>query len=148
MAKSFSSLKELERYLNKQIQNTLQNEVFAEVKDTMQKKIDKDVYEAYTPYSTDGVTPHYQRTGKLRESIEKSLNGNTLIVENTRSENGRDIVEVIESGKGYTWGYSRNLNEEIGSRPFVESTKNELRNSNKLEQAMKKGLKKQGLSIE
>lgn len=146
---SFDSLKDLERYVNSKIKNTMENEVFKEVKETMQEHIQKDVYDAYTPYSTDGKTGHYERTYKLLDSIEQSMeNDNTLVVENTRSENGRDIVEVIESGKGYKWGYTRNLDDEIGARPFVENTKDELRNSNKIERAMKTGLRKQGLDVE
>lgn len=146
---SFDSLKDLERYVNIKIKNSLQNEVFKEVKETMQEHIQKDVYGAYTPYSTDGVTPHYERTHKLLDSIEQIMeNDNTLVVENTRKENGRDIVEVIENGKGYQWGYKRNLDEEIGSRPFVGNTRDELRNSNKVEQAMKNGLRKQGLEVD
>ncbi|WP_137743249.1 hypothetical protein [Robertmurraya siralis] len=146
---TFDDLKSLEKYLNSKINSALQNEVFSEVKKTMQQRIERDVYEAYTPYSTDGTTPHYQRTGKLNESIDKSMEGeNVLVVENTRNENGRDIVKVIEEGKDYEWGYKRNLDKEIGSRPFVKNTRDELSKSNKLERAMKDGLRRQGLNVE
>lgn len=146
---SFKNLKEFERFLQKQINNALQNEVKNEVEETMRDHIQKDVYEAYTPYSTDGVTPHYERTYELLRSIESNLVDNgVLSVENTRHEGDRDIVSVIEYGQGYQWGYVRNLDEEIGARPFVENTRHELEQTNKHVEALKKGLKRQGIDVE
>lgn len=146
---SFKNLKDLERFLQKQINNALQNEVKNEVEETMRNHIQKDVYEAYTPYSTDGVTPHYERTYELLRSIESNLiDDGVLSVENTRHEGDRYIVEVIEYGKNYQWGYTRNLDEEIGARPFVENTREELRQTNKHVEALKKGLKRQGIDVE
>lgn len=146
---SFKNLKELERFLQKQINNALQIEVKNEVEETMRSHIQKDVYEAYTPYSTDGKTPHYERTYELLRSIKSNLVDNgVLCVENTRHEGDRDIVSVIEYGRGYQWGYVRNLDEEIGARPFVANTKFELEQTNKHVEALKKGLKRQGVDVE
>lgn len=145
---SFNNLKELERFLQKQINNALQNEVKNEVEETMRDHIQKDVYEAYTPYSTDGKTPHYERTYELLRSIESNLIDNgVLSVENTRHEGNRNIVSVIEYGQGYQWGYVRNLDEEIGARPFVSNTRRELEQTNKHVEALKKGLKRQGVDV-
>jgi len=146
---SFKSLKELEKFLQKQINDALKNEVKNEVEETIRDHIQKDVYEAYTPYSTDGKTPHYERTYELLRSIESNLvDDGVLSVENTRHEGNRNIVEVIEYGQGYQWGYVRNLDEEIGARPFIENTREELRQTNKHVGALKKGLKRQGVDVE
>lgn len=146
---SFKNLKELEKYLQKQINDALQNEVKKEVEETMRDHIQKDVYEAYTPYSTDGATPHYERTYELLRRIESNLvNGGVLSVENTRHEGDRDIVSVIENGQGYQWGYVRNLDKEIGERPFVKNTRREIEQTNKHVEALKKGLKRQGVDVE
>lgn len=143
------NINELKKYLQKQINDVLQNEVKNEVEETMRNHIQKDVYEAYTPYSTDGKTPHYERTYELLRSIESNLvDDGMLSVENTRHEGDRDIVSVIEYGQGYQWGYVRDLDEEIGARPFVENTREELRQTNKHVEALKKGLKRQGLDVE
>lgn len=138
MAKNMA---ELAAMLEKKFKSSLENEVKQEVTETMQEHIQSDVYDAYTP-------THYDRTYQLMDDIEgEMINENTLKVENTRSENGRDIVEVIETGKGYEWGYIRNLDEEIGARPFVENTKEELRSTGKHIEAFKRGLKREGIDV-
>jgi hypothetical protein len=144
----FSDLSQLEKYLNGLINNALDTNVKETAKETMQLHIQRDVYAAYSPYSTDGKTPHYERTGQLLQDVEGHLiDNNTLVIEDTRSENGRDIVKVIEEGKGYQWGYKRNLDEEIGARPFVENTYVELA-SGLARESLKQGLKRQGLDVE
>jgi len=145
----FKDLKQLEKFINSQMKDVLETTVFEEVKSTMQSHIQSDVYEKYTPYSTDGSTPHYERTYELMNSIEKKMESdNVLVVENTRHEGNRDIVGVIEYGTGYQWGYKRNLDKEIGARPFVENTIEDLSDGVKLNNAMKKGLKAKGISVE
>lgn len=146
--KGFSDLDNLFKHIEKKyIKNSLNTSVKKEAVKTMQEHIQKDVYDAYTPYSTDGKTPHYERTGKLLKEIEAELiDENTLVIENTRSENGRDIVDIIEHGKGYDWGYVRNLDEEIGARPFVENTRKSL-SDGRVEKIIKDDLRKRGLNV-
>ena len=144
----FSNLNQLEKYLNDKIRNALDTNVAETAKETMQMHIQRDVYATYTPYSTDMETPHYIRTGQLLQDVEHSMiNDNTLEIKDTRNENGRDIVEVIEEGKGYEWGYRRDLDEEIGARPFVENTAIDLEKG-LAKEALKQGLKRQGLIVE
>lgn len=141
---TFKSLKDLVNYVNENyVKSALENEVFEEVKEEMQDKIQTITYDRYEP-------THYERTGTLLETIEKEmLNDNTLAVENTRSdiEHGvqKDVTEIIEKGRGYTWGYVRNLDEEIGPRPFIAETRESLQKSDKLKRAIKKGLERQGI---
>jgi hypothetical protein len=142
-----NNLSELEKYLNDFIEVALETSTKPIVIETMQMHIQKDVYAAYTPYSTDGKTPHYERTGKLLQDVEAKVEGNTLILEDTRSENGRDIVNIIENGGHYDWGYKRNLDQEIGKREFVKNTYDELA-SGLARESLKQGLKRQGLSVE
>jgi hypothetical protein len=145
-----NQLKEIEKKLNKKIHDAMKDEVFEKVRDVMQDHIMDDVYKKYTPYSTDGKTPHYERTYELirDETIDgKMINDNTLEVKNTRSENDRNIVEVIETGKGYEWGYTRNLDEEIGDRPFIKNTRKDLLEHGQHINALKLGLKKRGVDV-
>jgi hypothetical protein len=139
---NFKNLKDLEKSLNKYINNALQKEVKENVEETMRDKIQTEVYDAYTP--TD-----YVRSYELLESIEGKLESDgVLSVENTRQEAGKDIVKIIETGKGYTWGYKRNLDEEIGERPFVAETKEELHRTESYKKAFKEGMKRQGVDLE
>jgi hypothetical protein len=142
-----NNISELEKYLNDFIEVALETSTKPIATETMQMHIQKDVYAAYTPYSTDGKTPHYERTGKLLQDVEAKVEGNTLILEDTRSENGRDIVSIIENGGHYDWGYKRNLDQEIGKREFVKNTYDELA-SGLARESLKQGLKRQGLDVE
>lgn len=143
----FNTMNQLEKYLNDIIKEALNTDVAEIAKENMQLHIQRDVYKPYTPYSTDGKTPHYERTGELLQDVETTVEGNTLILEDTRSENGRDIVKVIEEGKGYEWGYKRNLDTEIGKRPFVENTFEDL-SKGLANESLKQGLKRQGINVE
>ena len=138
----FDSLDELMKYIQQQITSSLEDDVAKDSIELMKQHIQEDVYNAYTPYSTDGITPHYERTYKLLNSNESEmLDENTLMLTNTRHEGDRDIVAVIESGQGYGWGYTRDLDEEIGARPFMKNTKDDLKDG-KLREYMKKALEK------
>lgn len=146
---NFSNLNELKKYLQEQITDSLKTDVSEKSIELMEEHIKKDVYEAYTPYSTDSRTPYYKRTYKLLNSNETNMiDDNTLELTNTRSEEERDryIVSVIEYGKGYEWGYTRNLDEEIGERPFIENTAKDLKDG-KAKDFMAEALKKRGLNV-
>jgi phage gpG-like protein len=142
----FNSLDELEKYLNDLIEVALETNVKQTAEETMKMHIQKDVYTPYTPMS-------YERTGKLLQDVEaKMIDSNTLSLEDTRNEepdveNGRDVIKTIEKGKGYQWGYTRNLDEVIGARPFVQNTYDELA-SGSARESLKQGLKRQGLNVE
>lgn len=138
---SFKSINALEKFINQKLSDVLKNEVFEAIREEMQEKVQTVVYDQYDPRD-------YQRTEKLMRDIEKSmLDENTLIVENTRRDGDKEIVPIIEYGVGYTWGYVRNLDEEIGPRPFVEETRKSLQNSDKLKNAIKNGLRMRGFTV-
>lgn len=146
---TFKNVKELEKYLQKQITNSLKTDVSKKSIELMKEHIEEDVYKAYTPYSTDGITPHYERTYKLLNSNEANMiDDNTLELTNSRSDekSSRYIVPVIEYGKGYEWGYTRDLDEEIGERPFMRNTAKDLRDG-KAKEFMAEALKKRGLNV-
>jgi hypothetical protein len=140
---TFNNLKEMLEYIQKQANETLQDEVFETTRDVMQEHIQEDVYDAYTPAD-------YERTYELisDDNIEGKVADNTLTVKNTRHDGDRYVPEIIEEGKGYNWGYIRDLDEEIGARPFIANTKKDLQTNKQHVQAMKEGLKKRGLDVD
>ena len=148
----FNSLDKLLNYIQQQVQDAMQNEVAEEVVEVMTEDggtIDKTVYNAYTPYNLAGTDHHYHRTYQLKDPnnfSKEMIDENTLAVRSTRSEGDRDIAEVIESGVGYDWGlnsgYVRDLDKEIGARPFHEATVEELQSTGKHVEALKRGLEK------
>lgn len=135
MAKEFKNLNELFKFVEKQVQSTLRDEVAKVAVETMQKHVQEDVYDVYEPVM-------YERTGRLKREIEVDVvDDNTIAIENARYENGRNIAEIVETGQGYQY-YFEFYGEE---RPFTRNTREELKNTNKLKNAMAKGLNKRGI---
>ena len=159
MAKVCKNLKELEKELQEKIDIALLTDVAQVVTEVMQDHIAKDVYEVYSPKMYER---RLNENGLLDEkNINSSIEGNTLIIENNtlgssyyydpkskemkKSQNAdKEIAGVIESGRGYdihSWGYD----EE--PRPFIENTREELRDYEWHKKALKQGLQKQGLEV-
>lgn len=137
---TFNDLTSLFAYVEKVKKNAMETEVANQVKETLSENVITEVYDQYTP-------SRYKRTGGLYQEgnmESKMIDEDTLSVRSTRQEGSRDIVQIIESGKGY---YSRSLDEEIGPRPFHEKTAQELREKDLVERALIKGMKKQGIDV-
>jgi hypothetical protein len=146
---NFSNMNDLIKYLQGQVSDSLRRDVSEKVIDVVKDHIQKDVYDAYTPYSTDGITPYYERTYQLLEDVVSDpVYDDSIYITDTRSENGKDITEIIETGQGYTWGYRRNLDNEIGSRPFMENAKDEIQRDSIATNALKESLKLKGFNVE
>lgn len=138
---SFKNLKEMEKYINEQAKKALQNgkHVKNTVIETGKKHVDKDVYSVYTPKI-------YERTGLLRESWDVENTDDGIAVFNTRTDGDKYIPETIEYGINYDYsGYGYAYEQP---RPFIANTREELRNSNTLKEAMKKDLKNIGFNVE
>lgn len=137
--KKFKSLHELNSYLASQISSSLIN-VGEETKKTMQDRIDKDVYESYTPTT-------YKRTGKLKDDIEVSLTHNAVSITPTRSENEKYIPRIIETGEGYDWINSK-IYKTKQKRPFVQNTKEEIIDKKLHIKTLKSSLKQKKIIVE
>lgn len=142
---SFDNLNNLFKYLDRAVSSALENEVFNTTKGEMQHQIQNIVYDKYKPSD-------YERSGLLLKTISKSMpTENRLEVKNTRSDvddltgEKKDVSRIVEYGRGYTWGYVRDLDREIGPRPFTHETYKSLVTTDKLERAMEKGLNRQGI---
>lgn len=149
-----SNFRLIERQINMRINNALKREVASQVKKTMAKVIDVVVYARYQPYNRDGGSFHYHRTYQLKEkkNIKAYIkNPAQLYVRNVyRGVQNVDVPKIIETGKEYDWGYQtnpnwRNLDREIGARPFHQQTAEQLRVSRKHVEALRRGLHRQGI---
>lgn len=163
------NLKELKGELQKKVNKALQNDVAPVVKNTMIKHIDEDVYDVYEPstyvrrFNHSGIevqSPFDNTENTGLEDIDNIISivqNDTLIVENdtlgsrfyrdkkgkwkTSKNYNQPIAEVIETGHGYdVW-------DDAEPRPFIKNTRNELRETGKHAEALKKGLEKQGLKV-
>jgi hypothetical protein len=157
----FDNLNDLLKHIEKNVKESLEDDVAKEVKRVMKDHIETDVYDVYEPTS-------YKRTGKLKEDIDHSLieDGYTLSVRNTREENQygkhKNIAEIIETGIGYEkYKVSQGKIMKVSikpsrksgwkdwkPRPFTENTRLDLIRNKQHEDAMRKGLKKRGMEVE
>lgn len=128
-------------YIQNAIADSLNNEVFEEVKRTMNDHALSDVYAAYSPKR------YKRRMGLLNENIVGKVYGMKLEVEDVDQPNplgdppptvDKDLIEVIETGVGYDY-YSP------GPRPFVTNTAADLEGSNAHVRALAKGLAARGI---
>ena len=144
--KSFTSLSQLEAYLNEKIQIALDKNVAPVVKESIQTAVSDVVYGAGSP---NRYIRRNLRGGSLGDvgEMNHEISGNTLIVtDDAKSklpwENGRSLAENIEYGYGENW-YSV-------SRPFIngeDGARNILREDKSHIEAMKDGLRELGLTV-
>lgn len=129
------SWKELELQIMKAITEAMENEVKAGAIKCGEDHVETDVYDAYI---SDAENP-YSRTGLLKESFKgEMLDNSTLEITNTRTDGDRNVVEVVEYGRGY---YSNEMDEKIGARRFMMNTQEDLE-LGKARELLTEGLKK------
>lgn len=136
--------KQLEDYLNKKIASALKNELAKTAQEEMQIQIQETVYDVYEPVS-------YQRRmyddGLIDpRNIEITMHSDdTISLENIAYDGDKNVPLIVESGNGYFDGAPDVLTR---GRKFTEATRESLRKNNKLESAMIRGLKRQGLDAQ
>jgi hypothetical protein len=145
-------LKNLKTKLKSKIDDALRNEVAEIVTETMLSNIKTEVYDAYNPKRYER---RYDDGGIVDEgNIVSKVKGNTLTVENITMSNKEylpkgekpfKIAGVIEHGSGA--GYGEYDYYDPGARPFLEETRNDLIKNKQHIDAIKKGLKRQGIDV-
>jgi hypothetical protein len=151
----FNNFSSLKTYIKDSVKETLQNEVFEEIRDEEQKNIQSEVYDVYSPRK-------YRRRGMnggliSDENIKPILiNDTTLEVINETPPNAgyngttnKNLPELIEYGEGYK-GYHYDYPTDpafTSPRPFTESTIQSLKQSKRHVAALKRGLKSKGIDV-
>jgi hypothetical protein len=152
----FSSIKQLEVYINKLAKDTLQQKqsnVKEAVVDELVQSIDRNVYDAYTPSPKSPYTRQKDNGGLTdRDNFAVDSTSDGVAIYSTRKgENalGEDVTvaEIVSGYEPYSipdrWGYGY---EE--PRKFMEPARENLRGSRKLSDAFKRDLKVKGLNVE
>jgi hypothetical protein len=167
MTKFFNSTKDLFKYINEQIEDTMKDEVLETVRDVEQEKIQEVVYDAYRPtedrwerrYSNGGLM---DRDNIRIEEFDKTNDGYSMFIKNMTGGNPtanpvQDFTDapnylagIIEYGrpdkKGYyTWGSNHDF---MKPRPFTYETIRELERTLLHVHAMKRGLRRRGIQTE
>jgi hypothetical protein len=135
-----NSIAELKKYVDRMAQeamskgNSVKNTVIEEGK----KQVQKTVYDVYEP-------KEYSRTGKLKENWNWQDTTDGIEIINTRSDedSGKYIVDTVEYGRNYDYDFEYSNKP----RPFIENTRESLRNDDRLKNALKNDMKAQGLDV-
>lgn len=138
MAKNIKELaKQIEKLATKAMQDNANVKV-AVIKEG-RKQVEKTVYDVYDPVV-------YERSGDLKEQWDYENTKDGIAVFNYREddETGKDIVDTIEYGRNYDYEFEYSNKP----RPFIENTREALRNGNELTNALKKDMKQSGLKVE
>jgi len=164
---TFKNLNELFKYINKNIKETLNDEVADSVRFEEQKQIEKVVYEPYQPnaykrrrYSDDGL----QDVDMMVAVVEQR--GNEVILSVVNMAKGQDqedlyIAPLIEYGDPsmsnvnhgqygeYQYKYNRDRSSwrYLQSRPFTAETIAALKRSGVHIEAFKEGMMKRGIIV-
>lgn len=131
--------------LAKELEATMGDQPEKTVRKKFKKQINATVYDSYTP-------TQYDRTGELLQdsSIKSAVSRKgadvELTVQSIRSEDGKDIAKIIETGQGYTWESSQ-IAKSKTPRPFHANTEEELASTGEHIQAIKAGLRKRGIDV-
>lgn len=137
---TFKNLNSLCRHIEKQIQDTMVNEVADTVKDNMTEAVHTSVYDAYSPQ-------YYNRrmnNGGLSDThnMEVTEIKNGISVHNAAPlDNGRNdynLDEIIVYGLG----------NQPFERDFYAETAERLQENQEHTEALKQGLKKRGIEVE
>lgn len=150
MKKSYNDIKALKADLKKDINAVLADEVFNEVRKCELEHIEEDVYSVYNPKiykrrAVGGVSDPDSIVGSVKD-MELTVANTAEFNDNYGSSNhGRGLAELINQGEMRGSFYYDYPGEFTLPRPFIDRTVEELENSNRLDNALIKGLRKKGI---
>ncbi len=137
---TFNNLNDLFRYIERQAQDTMRNEVAETTKEVMSEAVDSAVYGVYQPM-------YYNRRGlsggladKRNYTVEEIQNG-IIVTNDTPLDNGSNeprLDDIICNGLG----------RQPFPRDFYSEAENELLRTNAHKEALKRGLRDRGIDVE
>lgn len=154
LGKSFANLKDLEKYLQKKINETLLYEVSDAVKDELQSSVSDVVYSAGTP-------KQYERRNLRDGSLGDKSTMNSSLINDGILEVSPDADRNVEFSEYPGWGYDsdKSLAENVAfgygnhqywwnqERNFVEDAKENMKRNKAHVDSMKDGLRARGLEV-
>lgn len=138
---TFKNLNSLCRHIEKQIQDTMVNEVADTVKDNMTEAVHTSVYDAYSPQYYNRRMNNGGLSDTQNMEVTEIQNGisvhNAAPLDNGRNDYDLDDIIVNRGVLGYPQG-----------RDFYAETADKLQENQEHTEALKQGLKKRGIEVE
>jgi len=148
----YSSYEALLADLQKQVNETLVEDVAPVVKDVMRDNILNTVYSAYKPvkyirrYNDGGLIDNENIHSELVSDGTISITNDTPVNEEYGGDDSTmSLTEQIIEGKGYN--YNLEGAAYLEPRDFMEDTREELRQTGDHVEALKNGLRKKGFEV-
>lgn len=151
--RNYSDLDVFLKDLKSDIKDTLSKEVFDEVRDIELEHVQRDVFDAYRP-----KIYNRRNSGGIDDprNIVGQVDNMTLYVDNVTPYNpgygtynsGTTLADLINEGEGgkhkLYYDFTGNF---IQPRPFLDNTQDEVDKSDRVENALKKGLQRRGYTV-
>ncbi len=138
---TFKNLNSLCRHIEKQIQDTMVNEVADTVKDNMTEAVHTSVYDAYSPQYYNRRMNNGGLSDTQNMEVTEIQNGisvhNAAPLDNGRNDYDLDDIIVNRGVLGYPQG-----------RDFYAETAERLQENQEHTETLKQGLKKRGIEVE
>lgn len=156
---NFKNLKQLEKYLKHEIENSIRKDVAEMIEQEVRDKIDELVYSK--------PTKSYERTMELRNSVSSDTEEIKKDLFELRVFNDVELINPYKTDN--FWNQHMSMNDEDvshlislwilkgtsgspyynhESRDYIQATKDELKNSKKHVKALQSSLKRKGIDVE
>lgn len=148
----YDDVKELLKFLEADIEDTLMQEVLDEVKEIELRHVEEDVLDIYTPKiyerrNMDGIDDPDNIVGTV-ENMELEVENITPFASGYGTWNkGVGLTELINEGNstsGFFYDYYGEFNRP---RPFIDNTADEIERTDDVENALAKGLNKRKWTV-
>lgn len=148
----YDDINELLIDVKKDIRDVLEEEVLNEVKDIELKHINNDVYKykpkIYERRLINGISDPDNIVGTIQGDMELEIDNITQFNDGySTSNHGLGLPQLINDGddiNGYYYDYPGEFNQP---RPFLDNTEEEVERSNRIDDALEKGLRNRGYTV-
>lgn len=152
MKKSYKDINALLKDLKSDIKDTLSHEVFNEVKDIEMRHIQDDVLSAYSPNiyqrrAIGGIDDPDNIVGRVKDMQLEVDNVTEFNDDYGTYNHGVGLANLINDGESRHGFYYDYEGEFTQPRPFIDNTIEEIEQTDSVENALKKGLKKRNYDV-
>lgn len=149
---SYDDIDELLNDIRSDIEETLKDDVFDEVREIELEHIERDVLSAYTPKiyerrTSGGIDDPKNIVGYVKDmqlSVDNITQFNTGYGTKHRGTGLAQLINDGDSFNGYFYDYPGEFNQP---RPFIDNTIIEVEKTDRVESALEKGMRKRKYDI-
>ena len=144
MKKSYSDIDVLLKDLKSDIEDVLMDEVLDGVKDIEIRHVEEDVFSVYSPNvyrrrMSDGLDDPDNIVGEVNNMVLEVENISEFTDWRGNAKRGKGLTEFVND-----YDYPGIIGQ---SRPFIDNTVDEIESTDRVDEALVKGLRKRGYDV-